>query len=125
MNEAILFKDEVYQITGCAMTVLNQLGHGFSEKVYENALAVEFDIKGIEFSQQPSFEVVYKEKSVGFYVPDFIVSDRVIVELKTVDKIGNSEKGQVLNYLKATGLQVGLVLNFKHAKLDWQRIVLS
>ncbi|MCB1720578.1 MAG: GxxExxY protein [Rhodospirillales bacterium] len=125
MNEPLLLKDEVYQITGCAMSVLNELGHGFAEKVYENALAVEFGLKDIPFSQQPGFEVHYKSQNVGLYVPDFIVFGKVIVELKTIDKIGSNEQGQVLNYLKATGLNVGLILNFKHSKLDWKRIILS
>ncbi len=125
MTEAIPLKDEVYQIAGCAMTVLNTLGHGFSEKVYENALAVEFDVQGASYKKQPSLEVVYKDVGVGHYIPDFIVNDQVVVELKTIDRIGNSEKGQVLNYLKASGLEVGIILNFKNSKLEWQRIISS
>jgi GxxExxY protein len=124
MAETILLKDEVYQITGCAMMVLNTLGHGFSEKVYENALAVEMADQKIPFKQQIDFNVTYKNISVGTYIPDFIVNDEIIVELKTVDRISDVEKGQVLNYLKVTGLKVGLILNFKNAKLEWQRMVL-
>lgn len=107
------------------MNVLNTLGHGFAEKVYENALAVGFDLQNIYFTKQPVLNVNYKDVNVGQYIPDFIVDDKVIVELKTVDKIGNNETGQILNYLKARGLEVGLILNFKHAKLDWKRVVLS
>jgi len=124
MSEALLLKDEVYEITGCAMSVLNELGHGFAEKVYENALALEFEGKSISYIKQPHKEVFYKGHSVGVYVPDFVVMDKVIVELKTIEKIGNNEKAQVLNYLKATGLNVGVILNFKHSRLDWQRVVL-
>ena len=116
-------KDDAYDITGAAMDVLNTLGHGFNEKVYENALAVEFDARQIKFSKQPAFQVMYKEKEVGVYVPDFIAND-LIVELKTIDKIGTHEIGQVINYLRATGLKSGLILNFKHAKLEWKRVSL-
>ena len=124
MSEPILLKDEVYKITGCAMSVLNALGHGFHEKVYENALAVEFEEQGIEFQKQQNFDVVYKGQNIGHYIPDFVVMNKVIVELKTIDKIGANETGQVINYLKATDLNVGVILNFKHAKLDWKRVVL-
>lgn len=119
MTETLLFKDEVYEITGCAMDVLNTLGHGFQEKVYENAIAVAFDRKGILYNKQKEYEVLYEEVSVGRYVPDFVVNDTIIVELKTVDRIGDLEKGQVLNYLKVTGLRVGVILNFKKPKLEW------
>jgi len=124
MGEEILLKDEVYKITGCAMTVLNTLGHGFAEKVYENALAVEFSSESLLFQKQPVLEVMYKSEMIGNYIPDFIVDNKIIVEIKTVSTIGNNEKGQVLNYLKATGLNVGLILNFKNAKLEWQRVIL-
>ncbi len=124
MAETILLKDESYQIAGCAMTVLNTMGHGFSEKVYENAFAVELKAPDIPFKQQASFDVFYKEENVGKYIPDFIVNDKIIVEIKTIDRIGDSEKGQVLNYLKVTGLKVGIILNFKNSKLEWQRVVL-
>ncbi|MFP4312784.1 MAG: GxxExxY protein [Alphaproteobacteria bacterium] len=121
----ILFKDEIYHITGCAMSVLNALGHGFSEKVYENALAIELNEQNIRFHQQKQFDVFYKNKNIGVYIPDFVIEDKIIVELKTIQKISDLEKGQVLNYLKVTGLEVGLILNFKNSKLEWQRLILS
>lgn len=120
----LLYKDEVYQVVGCAMEVLNTLGHGFLEKPYENALAVEFGIRNIPVLQQQRFDVVYKNNKVGDYIPDLIVFDKVIVETKTIDRIGNNERGQVINYLKITGFRVGIILNFKHAKLEWERVVL-
>lgn len=120
----LLYKDEVYQVVGCAMEVLNTLGHGFLEKPYENALAVEFGIRNISVLQQQRFDVVYKNNKVGDYIPDLIVFDKVIVETKTIDRIGNNERGQVINYLKITGFRVGIILNFKHAKLEWERVVL-
>ena len=119
-----LYKEETHQIIGCAFEVLNSLGHGLLEKPYENALVVEFKHQGIPFAQQPRFPVIYKSVQVGEYIPDLIVFDKIIVDTKTIEKIGNNEKAQIINYLKITGLRVGLLLNFKHAKLGWERIVL-
>lgn len=120
----LLLKDEVYQVVGCAMEVLNTLGHGLLEKPYENALVVEFDLKRIPVRQQERFDVLYKNVKVGDYIPDLIAFDKIIIETKTIDRITNIERGQVINYLKITGLRVGVILNFKHAKLEWERIVL-
>lgn len=106
------------------MTVLNTLGHGFAEKIYENALAVEFQLQGIDFTKQPSIAVSYKNVNIGTYSPDFIVFNEIIVELKTIPSITNIEQAQVLNYLKSTNLRLGLILNFKNPKLEWKRIVL-
>jgi GxxExxY protein len=106
------------------MEVLNILGHGLLEKPYENALAVEFRLKGIPYRQQSRFPVIYKSVEVGEYVPDMIAFEKVIIETKTIDRVTNVERGQVINYLKITGLRVGVILNFKHAKLEWERIVL-
>ncbi len=120
----LLLKEEVYQVVGCAMEVLNTLGHGLLEKPYENALSVEFQQQRIPYVQQPRFPVIYKSVQVGEYIPDLIAFKKVIVETKTIDRITDVERGQVINYLKITGLRVGVILNFKHAKLEWERIVL-
>lgn len=117
-------KDEVFQVVGCAMEVLNTLGHGLLEKPYENALCVEFRQRNIPYQQQPRFPVVYKSVNVGEYIPDLIVFDQIIVDTKVIQALGNNEKAQIINYLKITGLRVGILLNFKYAKLEWQRIVL-
>jgi len=119
-----LFKNETHQIIGCAMEVINTLGHGLLEKPYENALVVELGLKDIPFKQQPRFEVLYKSIKVGEFIPDLIVYDQIVVDAKTIEKITDHEKGQILNYLKITGLRVGLIVNFKHAKLEWERLVL-
>ena len=87
-------------------------GHGFLEKPYENALVVEFGLKGIPFKQQSRFDVVYKGVKVGEYVPDLIAFEQAVVDTKVIEKITDLEIGQVLNYLKITGLKVGLILNF-------------
>ena len=120
----LLLKKEVFQVVGCAMEVLNTLGHGFLEKPYDNALVVEFRLKGIPFKQPPRFDVIYKSVRVGEYFPDLIVFDQIVVETKTIDPITDLGRGQILNYLKITQLRVGLILNFKRPKLEWERLVL-
>ena len=123
-SHQLVLKDEVFQIVGCAIDVLNTLGHGLLEKPYENALVVEFGLRNIRFQQQPRFEVIYKSVKVGEYIPDLIVFDQIVVDAKTIEKITDVERGQILNYLKITGMKVGVILNFKRAKLEWERIVL-
>jgi len=120
----LLLKEEVFQIVGCAMEVLNTLGHGLLEKPYENALVVEFGLKTIPFKQQPRFDVIYKSVKVGEYIPDLIAFEQIVVDTKTIERITDVERGQILNYLKITGLKVGVILNFKRPKLEWERIVL-
>src|SRR6267142_395038 len=119
----LLFKEEVFQIIACAIEVLNTLGHGIIEKPYENALLVEFGLRKIPFRQQPSFDVPYKGQKVGVFVPDLIAFDSVVVDTKVIERITDHERGLMLNYLRITGLRVGVILNFKHRKLEWERIV--
>lgn len=123
-NGKLLAKEEVFQIVGCAIEVLNVLGHGLLEKPYENALTVEFGLRKVPFRQQPSFDVLYKERKVGLFVPDLIAFDSVVVDAKVIERITDHERGLMLNYLRVTKLRVGVILNFGHAKLEWERIVL-
>jgi len=123
-KHGLFCKNITEQILGSAMEVLNTLGHGLLEKPYENALVVEWKLRDIPFRQQPRFPVLYKGNKVGEYIPDLIVDDQVIVDIKVVEKLGNHEYGQMINYLKITGLQVGLIINFRFAKLQWKRVVL-
>ena len=123
-RHGLVLKNETGWIIGCAMEVLNTLGHGLLEKPYENALAVEFNLKNIPYQKQPRFDVNYKGVKVGEYVPDLIAFNQVVVETKTIEKITNHEVGQILNYLKITKMKVGIVLNFKYAKLEWKRVIL-
>lgn len=116
---------ETHQIIGCSMEVIKELGHGFNEKIYENALVVEFGLRGIPFVQQPEYPVVYKAANVGTYIPDLTCFHSVVVDTKTIEKITDHEIGKMLNYLKVTGLEVGLIVNFKYAKLEWKRVVRS
>jgi|ERR1043166_1020891 GxxExxY protein len=123
-KEKLLLKDEVFQIVGCAIEVLNTLGHGIVEKPYENALVVEFGMRQIPFRQQPSFNILYKGHYVGLFIPDLIAFDYIVVDAKVIERITDHERGLMLNYLKITTLRVGVILNFKHAKLEWERLVL-
>lgn len=125
MNTNLLLREEVYEVVNCALEVINTLGHGLHEKPYENSLVVEFRARGIAFSQQEQFPVLYKGTEVAKYIPDLIAYDSVIIDTKVIQKINDHERGQMLNYLKINGLQVGLILNFKHARLEWERIVLT
>lgn len=120
----LLFKDDVYQIVGSAIEVLNELGHGLHEKPYENALVVEFGLRDIAVEQQRQFDVLYKNEKVGLFIPDLIAFGKIVVDAKVIDRIGDIERGQMLNYLKITKLRVGVLLNFKNPKLEWERIVL-
>lgn len=125
MADAYPCKAETHAIIGCAFEVLNELGHGLNEKLYENALCVEFRRRGITFDQQRRFEVLYKGEHIGEFIPDLIAYGKVVVDTKCIERITDHERGQMLNYLRITKLPVGLILNFKHAKLEFERVVLS
>src|SRR6266849_610820 len=120
----LLAKEQVFQIVGFAIEILNALGHGLVEKPYENALVVEFGLRKVPFRQQPLFDVLYKGHKVGVFIPDLIAFDTVVVDTKVIDRITDHERGLRLNYLRITNLRVGVILNFKRAKLEWERIVL-
>ncbi len=121
----LLLKEEVYLVVGCALAVLKGVGHGLHEKPYENALVVEFGLRAIPFTQQPRYPILYKGVNVGEYVPDLIAWNAVVVDAKVIEAITDHERGQMLNYLRITGHQVGVIVNFKRAKLEWERLVLS
>ena len=117
--------DITYAINGAVFEVNRILGSGFLEKVYENALLVELKRRGIKAQSQVPIKVLYKEKVVGEYISDLLVEDKVIVELKTVENIDKVHEAQLLNYLKATGIRVGILVNFKHPKAEIKRMVLD
>ena len=124
MNSNLIEKELRATIIGCAMTVLNELGHGFREKTYEKAMIIEMQEKDLSVDQQAQYPVYYKNKLIDTFIPDLVVENKIIIELKTVDKICDEHIGQVLNYLKVTGLRVGIIFNFKHSNLEWKPIVL-
>jgi GxxExxY protein len=119
----LIFKDEVYQVVGSAIEVSNTLGCGFLEKPYERALAAELGMRSIPFEQQRQYSINYKGMTVGDYIPDLVVYGKIIVEVKTIERIAQKERSQLLNYLKVTGMKVGIILNFGNAKLEWERLV--
>ena len=121
----LLLKDEVYAVVGAAMEVHQELGSGFLEPVYQEAMEIELQLRNIPFDAQKRLRISYKghplEKE---YIPDFVCYEQLIVDIKALGRLSGTEEAQVLNYLKATGLRVGLLINFgTHPKMEWKRFV--
>jgi GxxExxY protein len=117
--------DITYKVNGAVFEVSRVLGAGFLEKVYENALLVELKARGLKADSQVPLKVYYKGEVVGDYVVDILVEGKVILELKAIDQLQKVHEAQLLNYLKATGIGVGLLVNFRHPKADIKRFVWS
>ena|SRR5271154_410017 len=111
------------EIFASAFEVVNQLGCGFAEKVYERALLQEVRSRGLRVKPQASFRVSYKGRPVGEYFADLLVDDQIVVELKCVENLAPEHMAQCINYLKAANLKIALLLNFQRTKLGWKRIV--
>ncbi len=124
MEEKILYKDLSYKIVGLAIEVRKELGYGFLEKVYENALMILFEENKIEARQQVPIKVNFHGRVIGDYIADILVKDSIILELKSQDKIAEIHKAQTLNYLRATGLKLAILLNFGKDRLEAKRLVL-
>lgn len=114
-----------FQVIGCAMRVLNAIGHGLREKTYERGMIVELSLEGFEVADQVHFDVEYRGHTIDTYVPDLMLKGALIIEVKTVEAIIDEHLGQVINYLKITGIQKGLILNFKHPRLGWRVVTLK
>ena len=115
---------KTYAIIGAAMEVHKELGYGFLEAVYQEALGIEFRSQGIPSKAQPAVEIFYKGKLLEKkYQPDFICFDEVVVEIKALEQLSGIEESQIINYLKATGLEVGLLINFGSKSLEYKRFV--
>ena len=120
----LVYKDEVYEIVGAAMEVHKELGCGFLEAVYQEAFEIELKGRNIPFESQKQLAIYYKGKLLEKeYYADVVCYDKIIVELKALDKLTSKEESQILNYLKASGLKVGILINFGAASLDWKRFV--
>ncbi len=124
MDEKIIYKELSYKIVGLAIQVRKELGFGFLEKVYENALMILLEENRIEAKQQFPIKVSFHGRIVGDYIADILVEDSIILELKAQDKIISAHKAQTLNYLKATGLRLAILLNFGKEMLEHERLVL-
>ena len=111
------------QVISCAFEVSNTLGAGFVEKVYENALCVELTKTGIPFCRQQRYGIRYKNENIGNYIADIVVAEKLLIELKALSALNREHEAQVMNYLKASGLRVGLLLNFGTARIGMKRIV--
>ena len=114
-----------YKINGAVFEVNRILGPGFLEKVYENALLIELRQRDLRAQNQVPIDVTYKGQNVGNYIADLLVEERVIIELKTVQNITKLHEAQLLNYLNATGIKVGLLVNFQNKKAEIKRMVLN
>src|SRR5215211_6483871 len=120
-----LLKEEVYAIVGAAMTVHRELGAGFLEAVYQEALEIELRLRQIAFESQKPLTIIYKGRLLRKeYIADLVCYQSIIVELKALDQLSGKEEAQLINYLKATGLRVGLLINFgSKGKLEWRKFV--
>jgi GxxExxY protein len=119
----LLHEELSRSIIGCAMTVLNTLKPGLDEKLYENALKLELEAHGHQVEQQKQFTVIYRDTEIGKGIPDLIVDGKVVVDPKVVEAFNDTHLAQMQGYLNLTGLQLAILINFKHARLAWKRVV--
>jgi len=110
-------------VVGAAYEVSNTLGAGFLEKVYERALAKELALRGIPARPQVPYQILYKGHIIAEYIADMVVDDRMLVEIKCVSTLGKEHLAQCINYLRASGLSLALLVNFQHSKVVWIRVV--
>lgn len=121
----LLYKDEAYQIIGACMEVHRELGCGFLEVVYQEALEIEFQARNIPYTREKILRIQYKDKILKKeYSADFICFDKIIVELKALSELNSEHESQVLNYLKATGFKLGILVNFGQKSLEYKRLIL-
>jgi GxxExxY protein len=120
----LLYEEETYLIIGAALAVHNELGNGFLEAVYQEALEKEFQIRKLPYKREIPLKIYYKNEPLSkFYIPDFICFDKIIVELKALSAITSEHHAQVLNCLKASKLNLGLIMNFGKKSLEHKRII--
>lgn len=126
IDDRLLYREEVYAIIGAAMEVLAQLGRGFVESVYQEALAIEFTKRGIPYLEQKELVITYKGKTLEKrFLVDFLLYNKIILEIKAVEKLTNVHEAQLLNYLKASGISIGLLVNFNSTPLEWRRRIFT
>ena len=125
LNKSFLFEQETYKIIGACMAVHRELGNGFLESVYQEALSIEFLESAIPFEKEKRLQIAYRDILLTkCYYADFVCFDKIIIELKAVESLMDQHKAQVLNYLKATGFRLGLLINFGAPSLQYKRVIL-
>jgi len=121
--DEIIYKEESYKIIGAAMEVHKILGPGFAEPVYQEALAIEFEIRGIPFEQEKQLKISYKDRILKkTYQADFVCYDKIVIETKALSQLISDHESQVLNYLKATNYKLGILINFGEKSLVYKRL---
>ena len=123
METKLIYEEETFAIRGAVFEVYKTLGDGYLEEVYQNALEEELKLRGIPFVAKKELHIMYKGRDCGLYEPDFICFDKIIVELKAVETLHPKHSAQLMNYLRATGHKLGLLVNFcAYPKVDIRRI---
>jgi GxxExxY protein len=127
MPDELLYRDEVYRIIGACMAVHKEKGNGFVEPVYQDALEIELELTAIPFDAQRNYQIHYRGRPLKHsYTPDLVCFDQIIVELKAAKALTDEHRAQLLNYLKVTGLPLGLLVNFgSYPRLEWERLILT
>ncbi len=121
----LLYKDDTHRLIGLCMEIHRELGKGHDEVIYQDALVVELTRATIAFSRERKYEVKYKDVILPhFYYADFVISEKILFEAKAVEKLADAHIKQVLNYLAASKLKLGLLVNFSGDSLDWKRVIL-
>lgn len=123
-REEYLHQELTKDILASAFRVHNSIGCGLLEKVYGNAMSWDLKLNNRQVVEEKEYKVVYREREVGVYYGDLVVDEKVIVEVKAVEKLDNVHRAQLLNYLRISGLRVGLLLNFANLKLEYERIII-
>ena len=124
MDEKLIYEEETYAIRGAIFEVYRMLGDGYLEEVYQNALEEELKLRNVPFAAKQKLHIMYKGRDCGLYEPDLICFDKIIVELKAVENLHPKHSAQLMNYLRATGRRLGLLVNFcAYPKVDIRRIV--
>jgi GxxExxY protein len=122
MNKKLPYFELTGDILNCCFEVMKELGPGFLEKIYKNALLIVMRQKGLRVDVEQSFEVVFRDNVIGRYHADLVVEQTIIVELKCYENLVTEHQAQLFNYLKVSQLPVGLLVNFRHRKLEWKRL---
>ncbi len=127
MPDDLLYRDEAYRLIGACLAVHKDKGHGFVEAIYQDALEIELELSGIPFERQRNFSIYYQDRPLKHtYTPDLIGFDKILIELRAAKALNDEHRAQLLNYLKITGLQLGLLVNFgSYPRLEWERIILT